>query len=70
MRFLLPSALIVLLLASGAPAYAECSWVLWVQVSNDPGPTYPWEIVQTVGTRQDCDKIVQAKVSSTMTPTG
>jgi hypothetical protein len=54
------------LLASAATAHAECAWVLWVQVTEGEGArraSKPWEIIQAVGTRQECDQIVQAKVN-------
>ena len=50
------------LLTSAATAYAECAWVLWVQVSEGGG-SRPWEVIQAVETRQQCDQIVQAKVN-------
>jgi hypothetical protein len=57
----------LVLLLSAATAHAECSWVLWVQVSEGEGEEtkklWPWEIIQAIGGRQECDQIVQAKVN-------
>ena len=56
------AAAVVLLLASAAPAFAECAWVVWSHAtgpSNSGDPVDRYEIAGAYPTRNECLKIVR-----------
>src|SRR5262245_45194593 len=51
------------LLASAATAYAECAWVLWVQVSEEP-----WRLLNTAPDYATCKHLQAESVKHTTSP--
>jgi hypothetical protein len=75
---LLPPALIILLLTSGATAYAECAWVLWGSLMTTPpvvetpavteeSPfTEQWRVIRGTKDIAGCERQLKSQLSESL----
>jgi hypothetical protein len=58
-------SIVVALSLAPMNAWGQCTWVLWIQVTEAPkgqsSRSGPWEIMQAVQRQDTCEQIIRAK---------